>query len=93
MRLEDITNWLSKRNITYSIENQSEEITTIIIKVRKAIEFKTYKLTIDHVKREIDLRDVSSSDISFRTQFLTMARFSYYKEVLKRLEFEIRDGL
>jgi hypothetical protein len=73
----------------HSIDGQNEEITTIIIKAWKITEFKTYKLTIDNLKREIELRDISSTDTSFRSQFLTMARFSYYKDVLKRLEQEL----
>lgn len=93
MEIQDITNWLSKCKLMHSIDSQNEDITTIIIKLWKITEFKTYKLTIYHAEREIELLDISSTDTSFSRQFLIRTRFSFYKDVLKRLESEISGRL
>lgn len=93
MEIQDIINWLSKRKLMHSIDSQNEERSIIIIKAWKISEFKTYKLTIYHLEREIDLLDISSLDTSYSRQFLIRTRFSFYKDVLKKLEQEVGSGV
>jgi hypothetical protein len=93
LELVDITNWLDKRKLRYSLDQQDENKTVIVVQVRQRIDFKTFKLTIYKAERELELLDVSSLDSSYRSQFRIRTRFSFYKDVLKNLEQEIGSGV
>jgi hypothetical protein len=89
LELVDITNWLDKRKLRYSLDQQDENKTIITVQVRQRIDFKTFRLTIYKAEREFELLNISSQDTSYRSQFMIRTRFSYYKDVLKKLEQEL----
>jgi len=89
LKLEDVTNWLDKRKLRYTVDIQDDNKTTILVHVRQRIDFKTFRLTIYNVEREFELFDISGQDTSFSSQFRIRTTFSFYKDVLKRLEQEI----
>lgn len=93
MELQDVTNWLDKRKLRYTVDRKGDNKTVIMVHVRQRIDFKTFRLTIYNEEKELELFDISGQDTSYSSQFRIRTRFSYYKDVLKKLEQEIGSGL